>query len=370
MPPDPLTLSHAILSSVRQIERQEWDRLFGDIPEGYDYFQVLEASRLEGFEFCYVRISAGSRVELIAPLFWSDFDLAIGVEGLAQKSVGIARKVFPRLLTARTLFCGSPFGENGTIGVRADSPNQPALVAELVRAMEGVCREKVLACMLFKDFPGSAARLLAPLARRGFLKGASFPNVVLPLPYRAMPEYLASLSRNARKDVRRKMKKALAGGSLEVRTVDNVADLIDPVYELYLNTYNAGTVRFEKLTPEYFLEVGRKMRSQATFFLFRLDGRLVCFNLCFRHGDQLIDKFIGLDYTVARKLNLYFYTWYHNVQWCIENGVRHYQVGQTDYEAKVRLGGKLVSLYFHGRHRNPLLNFPLRVAARFLSPHP
>jgi predicted N-acyltransferase len=355
VPADPPALSHAILPSVEQIDRAEWDRLFGSLPEGYDSFRVLEASRLEEFGFCYAVIRTGGRTELIAPLFWSDFDLGLAVEGASRRMLRHARRLFPRLLIARTLFCGSPFGETGSIGVQPGRPDQPALIAELVRAMEGVCREKGLAFMLFKDFSAGAAELLEPLRRHGFFRGDSFPNVVVPLPYRAMPEYLASLSANARKDLRRKVKQALAAGAMEVRVAEAVGDLIEPVYALYLATYLAGTVRFEKLTREYFLEVGRIQRDQARFFLFYLEGRLVCFNL-------------WMDYAVARQLNLYFYRWHHNVEWCLAHGVRRYQVGQTDHAAKVRLGGKLVPLYFHARHSNPCLNFPLRMAARFLAP--
>jgi len=368
--PDPQAATHTIVSSVAQIDPGEWRRLFGDSPEGYDYYGTLEASRLEGFGFCYVLVRSEGRVQLIAPLFWSDLDLAIGIEGAARAAVSAARRLFPRLLVVRTLFCGSPFGEEGALGIETGCARGRSLLSELVRAMEGVCREKALAFMMFKDFPERALPLLEPLVPLGFMRGDSFPNVVVPLPYGTMDGYLASLSRNARKDLRRKVKKALADGPIEARVADNVDDVIDRVYELYLNTFEAGTVRFEKLSQDYFIEVGRRLRSQARFFLFHVDGRLVCFNLCFLHGDRLIDKFIGMDYGVARKLNLYFYTWHHNVQWCVENGVRFYQVGQTDHEAKVHLGGTLVPLYFHARHNNPLVNAPLRMAARFLAPRP
>jgi predicted N-acyltransferase len=368
VPLDSTAVSHAIFPSVDQIDPADWQRLFGDRPEGREFFLTLEASRLEGFKFCFVVVRAEGRVRLIAPLFSADFDLGLALEGGLQRILQLVRRIFPRLLIARTLFCGSPFGETGTIGVDAAEADRPALIAELVRAMEAVGRAQGLTFMLFKDFPADAADLLQPLAQHGFFQGDSFPNVVLPLPHRTMDEYLASLSHNARKDLRRKIKQTLAAGKIEVRVVDQVADVIEPVYALYLATYAAGTVRFEKLTREYFLAAGRIMRSQARFFLFYLEGRLVCFNLCFQHGDQLIDKFIGLDYAVARKLNLYFYTWHHNVEWCIAHGIRAYQVGQTDHEAKVRLGGKLVPLYFQARHTNPWLNFPLRMAARFLAP--
>jgi len=370
LPPASPGASHTIVPSVDKISPQDWLRLFGDLPEGYAFHQTLEASRLEGFHFCHVLVRAEGRLELIAPLFWSDLDLAMDLEGLAQRALRAGRRLFPRLLIARTLFCGSPFGETGLIGIERDSQDQGALIAELVRAMEGLRREQRLALILFKDFPDESAGLLRALTGRGFFRGGSYPNVEVPLPYATMEEYVTSLSANARKDLRRKVRQASAGGPIEVRVAADIADLIEPVYQLYLNTYNAGTVRFEKLTREYFLEVGRKMRDRARFFLFLIDGRLVCFNLCFLHGDRLIDKFIGMDYAVARQLNLYFYTWHHNVAWCIRNGVRRYQVGQTDHAAKIRLGGRLVPLYFYARHGNALINLALRAAARFLAPHP
>jgi predicted N-acyltransferase len=353
---------------VDQIDPRDWLRLFGDTAEGYDYYQVLEASRLEGFAFSYVLVSAGERVELIAPLFWSDFDLGIGVEGAPRKLLAAGRRVFPRLLKARTLFCGSPFGEEGAIGLTESTADSGALLAELLRAMETVCRRQGLSFLLFKDFPAGRRALLSGLARHGFFQGDSFPNVEVPLPFPTLAAYVESLSANARKDLRRKIRHAEAAGQLRVEVVDDVTALIEPVYALYLATYHAGTVRFEKLTREYFLETGRRLAGRAKFFLFFSGERLVGFNLCFHHGDQLIDKFIGLDYAVARPLNLYFYTWYENVRWCLAHGIRRYQVGQTDHGAKVRLGGKLVPLYFYARHRNPLLNGALRLAARFLAP--
>jgi predicted N-acyltransferase len=365
---DRLNITHSILPSVSQIKVEDWNRLFGDLPESHGFFQTLEASRLEGFNFYYVLVHAGSRLELIAPLFSSDLDLSIGIGRRTQKVLRAVRKILPRLLVVRTLFCGSPFGENGVVAIDPDSPNQAVLIEELVRAMEHVRREQRLEFLVFKDFPESASPTLAPLMRLGFLRGDSFPNVVLALPYRTMDEYLASLSYGTRKDLRRKVRKTLSGGSIQVRVVNDVGPMIEPIYQLYLNTYNASTVRFEKLSREYFLTLSQLSQNEAKFFLFYINGQLVCFNLCLRHGGQLIDKFIGMDYTYSRRLNLYFFSWFHNVEWCIQHGIRSYQVGQTDYQAKLRLGGKLVPLSFYARHHNRFLNFLLRMGARFFRP--
>lgn len=364
-----LVTRHAVLASVREIGREDWNRLYEETAEGYDFFITLEASALTEFSFYYICIYTDRGLELIAPVFSSDFDLGIGLEGNLSRGLQLIRKIRKRFLIEKTLFCGSPFGECGAIGISPDPARQPVLLGELVSAMRQLSKEKKLSFLLFKDFPTTTRKILNPLERSGFFKGESFPNVTVPLPCNSIEEYLATLSYSCRKDLRRKVRKALSAAEIEVRVVDTIDDLVDEVYGLYLQTYEAGTVRFEKLTRNYFLSVSREMRGTVKFFLYYVEGKLTCFNLCFCHGGRLIDKFIGFDYRVSRDLNLYFYTWYYNVGWCIQNGVREYQVGQTDHDVKLRLGGKLVPLNFYAKHTNPWINAVLRSVSRFLVPH-
>ena len=55
-------------------------------------------------------------------------------------------------------------------------------------------------------------------------------------------------------------------------------------------------VQFEKLTKEYFRRVGQEMPDKAKFFLWRQKGKLIAFNYCLAHGDELWDEYLGLDY--------------------------------------------------------------------------
>lgn len=363
-----LKIEIQIYRSIAAFTRDEWNRFFAGEAEGYDFYVTLERSRLSGFTLAYARVTVAEQVQLIAPLFWGDLDLAIGWEGWPARLLATWRRLHPRALVLRTLFVGSPFGEHATIGVTAGPAQPTEMWRELAAALHSLCREHGLSFVLFKDLrEHDASALREPLGRLGFTLGESFPNVVLPLPYQGMEDYLASLSYSARKDLRRKLRAGRTAG-IELEVVDSVDDLIEEIYALYLNTYHAGTVRFEQLTREYFLAAGQQRDARAKFFLYRLGGRLVCFNLCFLHDGVLVDKFIGLDYSVARELNLYFYTWHSNVEWCLHSGVRAYQVGQTDYEAKLRLGGQRVPLYFFARHENLLVNALLRAAAPLFAP--
>jgi len=54
--------------------------------------------------------------------------------------------------------------------------------------------------------------------------------------------------------------------------------------------------------------------------------------------------FIQLFYAKINK-NSRELSWANNIQWRIDNFLRHYHPGQTDYQLKIRPGGKLVALF-------------------------
>jgi hypothetical protein len=105
--------------------------------------------------------------------------------------------------------------------------------------------------------------------------------------------------------------------------------------------------------------------SGGIAFEYRRDGQLTAFNLCFRTGGKLIDKYVGFRYPDARALNLYFISWFHNLAYALEHGMTHYVAGWTDPEIKAYLGAKF-TLTRHAVHiRNPLLRTMLRRFARW-----
>lgn len=362
-------LTYEIVDSIGKIPRGEWDAVFGDLPEGYDFYRALEASHPPDFAFFYAVIADGARILALAPLFTCDFALDIPLAGIAGRLIRRIRRLAPRFCVARTLFCGSPFGEYGVIGIRPGATDRDAIIGELLRAMDGFSRARRIPCIVFRDFRECDRALLGPLLRRGFARVRSLPTVVTDLDGATFDEYLRALSRATRKDVRRKVKKALAESRVRVEIAEDISPIADEVYRLYLNTWGSGGTRFGKLTKEFFLNAGGRMSPPMQYFLYRADGRLAAFNACIAQGDLLVDKFIGFDYEISRRHNLYFVSWFCNIEWCLEHGIRRYQTGQNGYGPKLRLGGRLVPLDAYLRHRNPVVGRVIRAAARLVPRH-
>jgi len=361
-------ISYKIYDNIDKIDKNDWDVVFGDIPESYPFYKTLGNSGLAEFVFYYLVIYRDNEIVLIAPLFSSDFNLDIAVEGPLSGIIKQIRKLLPRFLIFKTLFCGSPFGEYGVLGAREGFRNNPDLIPCLLSGIKDLALELGAPLIIFKDFLKENTLLLDALICRGFTKVESFPSVLLDLNFSSFEEYLKSLGGSTRKNLNKKLRQAYSRGNIEVKEARDVNSQIDQVIRLYENTYHGGSTKFERLNKKFFLQVSEDLSLHTRFFLYYVDGSLAAFNLCFVYKDLLIDKFIGFNYDISNRFNLYFVSWAHNIKWCINNSLRYYHPGQTDYEPKIRLGGKIIPLYAYLKHKNTLLNFLLKLLAVFLKP--
>jgi len=361
-------INYKILDSIDKIDQKEWDAVFGDIPESYPFYKALGNSELLEFEFYYLVIELDNEIVLIAPFFLTDFNLDIAVEGWFSKVIKFMRRVFPRFLIIKTLFCGSPFGEYGVLGIKQSFKNNPKIISLLLTGIKKISSKINFSLMIFKDFLKQDTLFLDALGKRGYSRVESFPTVALELNFTSFEDYLKSLSSSDSKYLNRKLKQAHNRGKIEVKIVKDVEIQIDQIFKLYENTYYKGVTKFEHLTKKFFLQVARDLSPHTRFFLYYVDGRLGAFNLCFVYNNFFIDKFIGFDYEISKQYNLYFVSQAYNIKWCLENSLCYYYSGQTNYETKLRLGGKLISLYAYLKHKNMFFNFFLKLLIPFFKP--
>ncbi len=359
-------INYKIFDSINKIEQKDWDSVLGDIPESYSFYRALENSELTGFDFFYLVIYRDTQIESIAPLFTADFNLDIAVEGWLAKVIGFIRKVFPRFMILKTLFCGSPFTEHGVLGIKPSSKDNPRILPLLSEGIKDCAIRVNAPLVIFKDFLEQDTLFLDVLRQKGYSKAESFPTVASELNFDSFNGYLESLASSDRKYLKRKLKQAYSRGKIEVKVVKDAAGEIDRIYELYEYTYQKGATKFEHLTKSFFLQISQDLSSR--FFLYYVDGRLAAFNLCFIHDNLFIDKFVGFDYEISRQFNLYFVSQAYNIEWCLSNSLCYYYSGQTNYGPKIRLGGKLIPLYVYLKHKNLLLNLLIKLSVPFLKP--
>ena len=341
-----------VSTSLKEIEESEWNAVFPHTPEGYHFFRTIDETLSRQFTFYYISIYHGSHIICLAPCFVTDYSLDATVAGPLKTAASWIQKVIPRFLTIRILVCGSPTGE-GRLGLAtSDLPTTAQLLMEGMRA---VARREHAQLLAFKDFSPSYASFLEALSRMHFHNMPSYPMAELAISFPSFEAYLASLSRATRKDLRRKFKKSdHLHVEMEVRS--ELGDLLDQAYQLYLSTFEQSDTKFELITKDFFEQISGNMPEETKYFLWRIDGRLVAFDLCVVSGSTLIDEYIGMDYDVAYQYHLYYLTFRDILNWCIENGIRRYAGGAINYDPKKRLDFTFIPQAIYFKHMNRLMN--------------
>lgn len=346
-----------IARSIEAFGREEWNRLFPGELEDWSYYHAVESSRLPEFAWVYfgVRDAHGS-LRAVVPAFLTDYRLDTTLSGALKRLADWLTRHFPRLLRQKMLSLGSPVSEVCHLGFApgADADEQQRLLGAILARVETFAREYRVRMIAVKDASATQDALWAAAAKaHGLRRQPGLPTACIDMHFASVDDYLATLSKATRKDIRRKLKDA-AGLRTEWRA--GIDGIENEVMRLYQSTHANAQFSFEELTPEYFRGVLREMGERARCATYWLGERLVAFNLVLHDGKRLIDKFLGMDYAVAREYNLYFYTWIENVRRCIDLNVGTYQSGQGLHALKRRLGSRLSANWLWYRHRNRVVD--------------
>jgi hypothetical protein len=346
---------------------EPWKRAFQNKCKDYRYYEIVEEKLECGFEHHYLLLEDESgNVRAVQPVFFVRQNVVEGMRGRIRSIVDGIRKVFPRFLTMRVLMVGCGAG-GGDLG--APSEKDELWVAKALQEILGIyARRNKASLIVFKDFPANYRAALETLVSNAYARIPSMPMTRLQLPYANWDEYFATLSKATRKDLRRKFRKAERAPNIEMEVVTDITPLLDEIYPLYLAVHERSPLKFETLTKDYFRGVAERMPDRARFFIWRQNGRIVAFSFCLVCGDAIYDECIGLDYSVALDLHLYFYTLRDLIAWSLQQGLEYYYSNPLNYEPKLHLDCELVPLDLYIRHTNPLLNLIFRRVIKYLGP--
>jgi len=341
--------------AVRRIEEvspQEWNAIFPDVLEGYDFFKTLDECNLDQFGLYYILVYDRKALVGATPCFLVNYSLDTSVSGIIKSFSNSIKKFFPNMFSVKALACGVPMGP-GRLGLGGE-PKE--VLRAMLRCMERIARKEKASILAFKDFDNYHAKILDPLMKEGFARFDSLPGTEMDIRFKDFEEYMNKLSGATRYDLRRKFKKVESSVKIEMEVHDSIEgkDLED-IYGLYLQTLNKHDIGFETMPIGFFGNISKNMPGKIKFFIWRIDGKAVAFVFCMLSKDRLIDYYLGLDYEVAHKYHLYFIKFRDVMNWCFKNGITTYEKGVSGYDPKKRLGFSLQPYYIYAMHRNRIV---------------
>lgn len=313
------------------------DDFLSDEPEGAAFCRAFQASGIAGFDCRYLAIFRDGRRVAVAPYFLHEFCANTMLpDGALKKSLS--------WLKFRIVCVGHPSADIGRIDGE---------VSEDVLSLVNATLQSKAPLVAYKGFG-------ADLPLRGFVRVRGLPVPVLSV----AEHYYSRLSARRRNDFRRKLKKAVLLRFEE--STELPEHLAAQVFRLYLNTHEHSSVKFERLTPEYF----RNTAGISRFILCFEGDTLIGFIQLIGKRQKMISKYVGLDYERNRRYGLYFLLTLKAIELCEREGYHQIELGVTSYRFKQLLGSQLVETSIYYRHSNPLVNWMLGKLGFMLEPSP
>jgi uncharacterized protein len=343
-------------SSSSDLPADLWAACFPPHREGLWWYQTFERAGLEDqFRFLYAAISHNQQLVGIAPAFVFDVPMELSAPPAVVKLIRlIDHGPLKRLTRTRTLFLGSVAAEEGVVGL-LPGHNLVDVVPALHAAALAQAKLQGAGMLVWKDFEDYDAPALDPLVSpRSCFKIPSYPGTSVPLLPGGFDAHLAAMKSSRRHQIKKKLKRGRELGKLDISIVVNATDaIIAEIFPLFMQTYEKGATKFERLGEEWFRQIAK---HEPSHFLILRDpannGRAVAFMLCFKMGSRAINKFIGIDYPFdAGNRYLYFQLFAAAYDWAATTGAQVFQSGQTGYRAKMDLGHTLVPLHNYCHHR-------------------
>lgn len=194
---------------------------------------------------------------------------------------------------------------------------------------------------------------------KNFHKGDYLPICILENKWKTFDDYLNSLRANYRRRYNQALRK---GKNLKIEILQNNNDFNEEMYQLYEQVYNHSEYYLEKLSLEFF-------KNDISKIITFTANNKVCAILQLiedRKNDTLIFEFVGYDYNVAHEYDLYHNILLTIVKYGIENGFKYTNLGQTAYDAKLKLGAKMNYNYLLFSHSNKFINWLIKKSIHYL----
>jgi len=345
-----------------------WTSTFTDQRKDYRYYEILDDTLRGHFEHRYFAIvDSRGHTRAIQPFFLVDQDILEGLGAERVYLISLVRRFYPRFLKLRALMVGCSAGE---AHLAATETLPVEIVAEaLSNGIIEQARSLNAQLIVLKEFPSRYRHILHHFVLRGFARTPSMPMTMLDIGYESFEAYMAkALKSSTRKKLRKKLEATAGIMDIRLSVTDDAASFVDEIYPLYLQVFDRSKMQFEKLTKEFFRQLGQRMSDKVRFFAWRRGNTLVAFSLCMVQGDSLYAEYVGFDYSVALDLHLYHYIVRDMISWGISRGYKWFRSSGLNYDPKLHMRHRLDPIDLYARLTAALPNAIFRLALPWIVP--
>ncbi len=358
-----------LFQSIDDIDSSLWDSLIpsDEVIKTHRFLRAVEHSNINNCRFYYLLFFQDGKLIANASLFLMNFYLDVIASSLVKKICVNVRKMLPNFFKVSILGCGTPVATCANGITISERTYFREVITLLTQKMFQLCKQDKAHCILYKEYNQNESEDFDMLRSIGFIKLNSLPTSFVDIRWKSFDEYLKSLKKKYRLFVKNDLAK-LNNNRVSIEVCKDFKNYADELYALYMNVYKKAEVKFEQLTPQFFKNVNKYLKSESRVILIKLDDKIVAFELIIEDKSILRPLYLGLDYRVNKSFSLYFNSIYQIIKHGIERNKTTIELGQTSYYPKLKVGARVEPLYLYLKFKSPVVQYLLKYPLQTLFP--
>lgn len=346
------------IKKIKDIDVNEWNRLTHcNVPHmNYQYLKSIEESLFDIYEFSYLLIYKENVLVATTMIFIDEnFYLDTPLLGSVKRVFSNIRRIKKNFLRRKALFCGCPISEFNCINLDESIVFfKDEIVQIIIDELNKIAKDEKIKIICFKDLKCKYINNYEKLISNGYTRLFSLPGTELKIEFNTFEEYLKTLKKKYRSNIKNKINKNSKHKELSVEVIEDFEPYIPKMYEIYLNTYKKSEIKFEKLSIDFFYNIKKNIGDNVVVILCKYDGEICGSTVLVNTPTICVNLRIGLDYSKAYKYNIYFLMLYQNIQYAIDTKKERILLSQTSYRPKLELGADIVPLSAYIKFNNSI----------------
>ena len=273
------------------------------------------------------------------------------------KCFGRKLGVFPKLKPIKLLVCGNVFvsGEHG-IFIK-EKQNKQAVLKKVAKAISAETSSQNISIYLMKDFIKESLEVTNELHDLNYYSFNVEPNMLLNLDenWQSFRDYLDSMKTKFRVKAKRalNLSKELV---VKDSSIKNIKTILPEITKLYKTVSDKAEFNLGEFNLETYMSLKNKLGDNYILKTYSYQNKVVGFMSGIVNNNSLDAHFVGIDYSLNKKLAIYQRMLYDYVQIAINQQLKVINFGRTASEIKSSIGAIPQDLTCYIRHKKSIKN--------------
>lgn len=359
-----LPLSFQWHSSIDEINRMDWDRIFsGNILKSFDFFKAQCDADIEYTQFMFLTVSSKNETLAIVPCFTYRLKLDVIASPSVRKVSDTVKKRFPNFLSVKIFGVGSLASTcEQHIGIVKNLDNATYLsVCRIIsEQIKQKSKELKIKLVFVKEVPESQLSEIKQVLSKDYYFYDSLPTNIVPLFPEVLP-YPSGLRHKERYRYRNLTSKFEKNYCWE--KVTDFSRLTKEFERYYLATLFKSPSQFEIMNEAFFKNINESFKDNS-YLLIAKDKRGITHSmgLILEEKNALIPIYLGLNYENSEKdlKLLHINSMFRVIEEAEKRGKELVMLGQTSYYSKALCGALVQRLYLGFYSYNAIIQYCIR----------